>query len=320
MTYWSDISSYQPVVDNGYPWSVLAIRSNDGDYRDPHFSANYAWGLRALESGRLKVLIVYFVWRPNVVTTVDTHLAMLGATHPGVVSMIDVESWGGQISGDQSAGINQAHSMLAAHWGDPRRVLGYGNRGDLNALWPHRPNGLRLVVASYGPPIAYPGLIAQQVTDGVNGPVTSVAPFGRADVNRSDLSPDQLAAVLGVEPARSKVETVIQQFPVSGNGVLELGAIVGSASALYSTAWVSVRCNAPDGACDLWWGLSGGGGRGERHWGPPGRPAPGAADGTLGVNQRQGAQLKTTDGVDQVTVHHFFGSGSGVITLELAPR
>jgi hypothetical protein len=304
MTYWSDISSYQPVVDDSYPWSVLAVRSSDGDYRDPHFSANYAWGLRNLASGRLKVLLVYFVWRPNVVTTVNTHLAMLGATHPGVVSMIDVESWGGQISGDQSAGINQAHSMLAAHWGDPRRVIGYGNRGDLNALWPHRPNGLRLVVASYGPPIAYPGMIAQQVTDGVNGPVTSVAPFGRADVNRSDLTADQLAAALGVGAPASHGENMVTNYEINGTGDLPLDCPVGKASAVTAAAWLSASLgDGTHGTIQVWF-QSDTAGISEVDW---------TLNSANGHSNRCVAGLP--DGTTEVNVHYQL-NGPGVITLE----
>lgn len=247
---WSDVSSYQVPVDDSYPWSVLAIRSNDGDYRDPHFAANYAWGLRALRDGRLRILIVYFVWRPNVVTTVNTHLAMLGATHPGVVSMIDVESWGGQIGGDQSAGINQAYALLAAHWGDPRRVLGYGNRSDLDTLWPHRPPGARLVVASYGPPVSYPGMVAQQFTDGANGPVTSVAPFGRADVNRSEMSLDQLAAALGVAPKSLPGEAMmLPPFEMTGTGAKRFFTdTVGAPGQCVGREWLLLFVDGPDGA------------------------------------------------------------------------
>lgn len=80
--------------------------------------------------------------------------------------MIDVESWGGQISGDQSAGINAAYREVGGYVGSTAKVIGYGNVGDLNRLWPTKPDGIRLVVASYGSNPPYPGKVAHQYTDG----------------------------------------------------------------------------------------------------------------------------------------------------------
>lgn len=180
-TQWADVSSWQPVVDDSYPYQVLAIRSNDGTFIDPNFTRNYAWGLNALASGKLAVLIVYFVYRQNWQTTVNTHTAMLGSSHRGVVSMIDVESWGDEIVGDQSEAINSCVSACADFHRDPRRVIGYGNVGDLNALWPSKPPGLRLVVAGYGSNPDYPGKLAHQYADDHPTP-----PFGACDINSAD--------------------------------------------------------------------------------------------------------------------------------------
>ena len=62
--------------------------------------------------------------------------------------MIDVESWNGEITGNQSDGLNNAYRAIADWLGDRRRVITYGNRGDLNILWPYKPDDLRIVLAT----------------------------------------------------------------------------------------------------------------------------------------------------------------------------
>jgi len=126
-----------------------------------------------------------------------------------MVVMIDVETWGGQIRGDQSAGLNGAYSALVDWLGHPLRVIGYGNRGDLDELWPQKPDGLRLVMAAYGTNPSYPGKIAHQYTNGQGfggGLPEGADPFGVCDMNSADgLHPHAFASACGitiaVEPA-----------------------------------------------------------------------------------------------------------------------
>jgi hypothetical protein len=204
-TIYADVSEWQVPVDDRYPHRVLCIRSNDGDHRDGNWATNYPWCRRRCDDGHLDFFIVYFVWRRNWSRTVQTLKDMVGAPHPRMAVMIDVESWGGQIRGDQSDGINRTHQAIAAWLGDRRRVIGYGNVGDLNRLWPVKPVGIRLVIAAYGSNPAYPGKVAHQYTDGSgygNGTTLpdGAAPFGRCDMNSADgLDPVQFAAACGVE-------------------------------------------------------------------------------------------------------------------------
>lgn len=194
-TLFADVSEFQCPVDDRYPYKFLSIRSNDGTYRDHKFATNRQWAVNALAHGRLVGLIVYFVWRPNWSDCVTTHQAMCGGKPlPKQVTMIDVESWGGAITGNQSAGINAARQALIKWYGgDKRRVIGYGNVGDLQALWPQR-GDVQLVVASYGSNPSFPGKIAHQFADDYNTP-----PFGKCDINSADgFSPQQLAARLGI--------------------------------------------------------------------------------------------------------------------------
>src|SRR5262245_58616359 len=146
-TLYADVSEWQVAVNDSYPHPVLCIRSNDGTYRDKKWGTNYPWCKNATDSGKLVFFIVYFVWRPNWQDAVNTLKSQVGDPHPKMAVMLDVESWDGQISGNHSGGINAAYDQIAALLGNPQRVIGYGNKGDLDSLWPQKPPGVRLVVA-----------------------------------------------------------------------------------------------------------------------------------------------------------------------------
>lgn len=201
-TLFADVSEWQRQVDDSYPYRVLTIRSNDGTYRDKNWAQNYAWCKASADSGRLAFFIVYFVWRPDWQNAVATLKSQIGQPHPKMAVMLDVESWEGQIRGNQSAGINAAFEDIAQWLGDRRRVIGYGNSGDLNALWPTKPAGVRLVVAGYGNNPEYPGKIAHQYTDGQGyggGLPEGAPPFGNCDMNSADgLTATEFAAALGI--------------------------------------------------------------------------------------------------------------------------
>jgi hypothetical protein len=201
-TVYADVSEWQKPVDNSYPYRVICIRSNDGTHRDKKWSTNYEWCKRRCDEGALDFFIVYFVWRPNWQQAVATHKGMVGQPHPRMVVMIDVETWNGQIGGNQSEGINGAYRELADWLGTPRRVIGYGNRGDLDELWPQKPDGVRLVLAAYGTNPAYPGKIAHQYTNGQGfggGLPEGASPFGNCDMNSADgLSPTAFAQACGI--------------------------------------------------------------------------------------------------------------------------
>jgi hypothetical protein len=205
----ADVSSWQCVVNDEYPHPVLSIRSNDGTYRDPHFAANYAWATKALDSGKLKALIVYHVYRPNWVDTFNTIKSMIGTPHPRVAVMIDVESWNGQIAGDQSSNINSLYMRLVEWIGNPARVIAYGNKGDLDSLWPNKPKGIRLVVASYGRNVDYPGKLAHQFADNYDTP-----PFGPCDGNSADgYTIDQFCAAIGIgDEMSAEIEQMIREI------------------------------------------------------------------------------------------------------------
>lgn len=204
-TLFADVSEWQVKVNDRYTdagYRVLSIRSNDGSYLDRNFADNYDWCVRAVEDGRLDFFIVYYYWRPG--TGVVPHMGQVqarGGPHPRMVSMIDVES-GGNPGGNQSTSLNSDFNRLASWLGNPLRVIGYGNSGDLNKMWPTRPSGLRLIVAGYGSNPNYPGQIAHQYTDGQGyggGLPEGAPPFGNCDMNSANgLSSTAFAAACGL--------------------------------------------------------------------------------------------------------------------------
>lgn len=204
-TLFADVSEFQKVVDDSYPYKVLSIRVCDGTYQDHNFAQNYAWMRAALDSGQLTFGILYTYVRPSEwASNGQTMMAMIdanGGLHPRVALMEDVES-GGNPTGDQSGPINNLHDLLAQYAGDPARVIGYGNVSDLNGLWPNKPAAIRLIIAGYGSNPDYPGKVAHQYTDGTgfgDGLPEGASPFGNCDMNSADgLDPDAFAAACGI--------------------------------------------------------------------------------------------------------------------------
>lgn len=183
--FFADISEFQSCVDDSYPYEVLSIRVCDGTYRDHNFEQNFAWMHSALDSGRLAMGIVYTYVRPgDWPGNAQTALSMVngaGGMHPRMVWMLDVEN-GGNPPGDQSGPINSLHDALLPY----APVIGYGNVYDLDSMWPGKPPGMQLIVASYGSYPDYPGMVARQYTDGTGfgSPLPQgCAPFGNCDMN-----------------------------------------------------------------------------------------------------------------------------------------
>ena len=215
-TLFADVSYYQAKVDDSYPYRVISIRSNDGTFVDPNFAANLAWCKKACDSGKLAAFLVYFVYRPDV-DNVHAVAALVGDPHPQMGVEIDVESWGGQITGDQSSRLNATYDGLSSWLGDRRRVIAYGNAGDLNSLWPNKPAGLRIRLAAYGSNPDYPGKIAHQYTNGEGyggGLPEGATPFGNCDMNSADnLTATAFAAALGITAGAMPTTPVTPNTP-----------------------------------------------------------------------------------------------------------
>jgi len=196
-TLWSDVSEFQVGVSNAYPHAFFALRSHDGHHNDAQFMHNVTWANQRVKSGKLWGYIVYYFYRPGVDGAASLKSRIGPKPNPKMVAMIDVESAGGQVHGNQSEQINREYHELASWLGDKRRVIGYGNVSDLNALWPHKPPGIRLIVAAYGSNPGYPGKFAHQFTDHANTP-----PFGPSDLNSADgMSAHDLQRMFGMTSA-----------------------------------------------------------------------------------------------------------------------
>jgi hypothetical protein len=193
-TLWSDISEFQTYPSAAYPYQILTIRSNDGSYLDRKFVGNLAWCKAQVATGKLVGYIVYYFYRPRVDGAAILR-TRVGPPDPHMSVMVDMEGAGGQVTGNQSAQANQQVAELVA-WmgGDTRRVIGYGNVSDLNALWPQKPSpAFQLVIAAYGSNPSYPNRFAHQFSD--NAPT---APFGPSDLNSADgLALAQVQTLLG---------------------------------------------------------------------------------------------------------------------------
>jgi hypothetical protein len=177
-----DVSYFQPVVDDTYPHRWLIFRCCDGNFADPNCDTNARWAVNAVKAGRMDGWTAYVVWRPGLNANVLAHVKGLPA---GGYVMVDVESWGGQISGNHSTEINVL--VRALQQLRPGRVWVYGNRGDLASIYPNR-GTIPVVVASYGgsKPTDVANMIGWQYTDGthaVAGLRSSTPPFGACDHN-----------------------------------------------------------------------------------------------------------------------------------------
>lgn len=221
-----DVSEFQTAVTNAYPHRWLTFRACDGSYLDKRAGRNLAWCVRARAAGKLDGFTVYVVYEPG------RNDAILGILHQldvptDCVIMIDVESWGGKITGNRSPEINDLADRLAQRQGSKSRVWGYANRGDFANIWPHRPAWLGLVVASYGgskPDSPGPGpLVGWQYTDGqytVPGLPNASKPFGACDHNQlylteeddMPLSKDDLDAI------EARVRNQFEAFFVGDDG------------------------------------------------------------------------------------------------------
>lgn len=208
MTVYCDVSEFNPRVDDSYPYRFIAIRSNDGTYTDAHFRDNYAWCLSALDRGRIDGFIVYAVYRPDGGQWAAQLIRNVGTPPPALmVPMADVESWGGAIRGDQSAGIGAGMALWRRWTGSQARAVGYGNQGDLAALWPAR-GAQSVILADYDTTApVIPGEVARQYTSAGTAP-----PFGRGvdmNVELTDFY-TRIGLVQGT-PAGTEVEMTPEQ-------------------------------------------------------------------------------------------------------------
>lgn len=206
-TQWADVSQFNPLANDQYKLRGIAIRSNDGTYRDTHFANNVAWAKHACDTGKLDFFIVYLVYEINWRETLATFKSMVGKPHPKMAVMIDMESWGGRIASDQSPEANELRNEIAVWLGGYmsvaakalrkhyKRVVGYANANDFAKLWAKRSSDMLVVLANYTSNPAFPNKLAHQYSDKV-----ACAPFGACDMNSADgMTSMQVVQALGLD-------------------------------------------------------------------------------------------------------------------------
>lgn len=198
----TDVSQWQAAIYSqlyGRRWGAYRL-SLSTTLIDTHGKANATGCSKAPQ---LIFHMGYHVWYPGNLAAQIARFLAAGVFTANATAMLDVESWSGAVSGDHSAELNQAATMLADHLG-ASRVKRYGNAGDLASIWPHPPAWLGNGVARYDDDP--PTLVHDwwQYTDGsptyptpAGFPTTSV-PFGPCDHNAIRGTAAQVASIFGV--------------------------------------------------------------------------------------------------------------------------
>lgn len=226
-TFFNDISNYQAPVNNNYPYFWLSFRCSVGyTQTDTNLAANLAWAKANSGPGkRMAGFTFYHVYYPN---NADAQIAWIKSRigDPGRFSvfMMDIESWGGTISGNHSAEINYIFTAIVA-WlgGDWRRVWAYGNAGDLASIYAQPNAAVNIVIAGYS--ATEPGRkhLIWQYAGGGNNPAPAGFPltgmWGKIDYNVAHITSVQLAAACGL-PTNEEDEMVVMALNAAGTGWL----------------------------------------------------------------------------------------------------
>lgn len=187
-----DVSEHQPsAVNDTFNRQFLAFRaSSEYDRPDALAPANLAWCLKARAAGKIVNFCVYVIPGNVPNDAVTGRLDALGVPNDCVI-MLDVESWGGLITGDHSQQFNTlATTLRQRQGGRADLVWGYLNPNVDASLWPSRPAWLGFIQPAYGPSTAPDprGLnrIGWQYTNGSQNGTSypsSSSPFGAVDHN-----------------------------------------------------------------------------------------------------------------------------------------
>lgn len=208
---WADVSQYQGVpVDDHYPHSIISFRTNSGDKVDTLALQNAKAALKGLKANKASIVIPYYFFRPGQ-DNCDLHRKILDEAglwlHPHTVSMVDVESDQGSITGDQSWEVNDEINRLRGWYGNTRRVIGYWNPNADATIWLQRPYALELVIPQYNnrpgdlsgvrDEIARREAFAHQYTDKAQ----NIPPWSgqNVDMNWTPYTIAELAVLFGME-------------------------------------------------------------------------------------------------------------------------
>lgn len=197
-----DISKYQNPLDGTYPRPAIIFRVNDGTLIDTNAHKNLA----TCVASKMDWFAGYCVYRPGI-DAAGTLIKQVGKRPVRMLAMLDVETWGGEITGDHHAEINAQIAKLAK-WAGAKRTILYGNLYDLAALDPIAPKNVHYIIAGYSASLpSHPRMIGWQYTDGETKWAVplhyprSTKPFGACDHNVFPMSVRQFTDLVGITKA-----------------------------------------------------------------------------------------------------------------------
>jgi hypothetical protein len=213
------------LLDDSYPFGVVAIRIVTGSAEDPIGRRNLLAAERLVKQNRLLAVIGSLAYRPGEQASVCSMfrravLGALGHMPKWLAAMIDIESGPEPIDGDRSAELDELYLRLTSVVGcDARRVIGFASPSSFTRHWPSRPAGMAGVLASYSARSPqFSNLLVWQYTNGFSSVVglpSATAPFGACDhLVAPHLTAAQLAGQLGVrDPTTSDpLEDVVAMY------------------------------------------------------------------------------------------------------------
>jgi hypothetical protein len=207
-TYFADVSVYQPVVDDTYPYPVFGFRADSGNSTDGHAAAN--WRYSDSHPDHIRVAIPYVIFKPGQSGAIFTRLKNLFGAQcpPQIVPEIDMES-GSDFAGpgNHSSEANGFIATLAAWSGDQKQTQGYANSPDWSGNWPTPPAWMKKRLAYYSSNPTPPGYYSRQYYGALPysspaGYPRTCAPFGSyVDMNVTPRTITQIEADYGITAA-----------------------------------------------------------------------------------------------------------------------
>jgi hypothetical protein len=247
VTFFADISTYQPLVNSSYPYPVLGFRADTGTSTDSHAAGN--WAYADAHPDRLRVLLPYIVFKPGEAAGIQQRLKdLFGVDCPPRVALeIDMES-GVDFAGPGNHS-SEANDLIgwAAQWsGSQLSTEGYANDPDWAGCWPSRPAWMKRRIADYSSSPTPAGFYARQYYGALPYPSPagwprSCAPFGGyVDMNAIPRSITQIEADFGIGDA---------DMPLTGPDV---NAVVAGVKAMLQIGGVLTDNNTQTEQLEAW--------------------------------------------------------------------
>jgi|SRR5882757_774050 len=216
-TFFADISIFQPLVNDSYPYPVLGFRADSGNSTDSNATGN--WRYSDSHPDHIRVVIAYVVFKPGQSDAIFKRLKNLFGSHcpPQVVPEIDMESGPGFAGpGNHSSEANSFIATLAAWAGEQKQTQGYANQPDWAGSWPSHPSWMKRRLANYGSNPLKPGYYGVQYYGALPYPSPAgwprtCAPFGSyVDMNMIPRTITQIEADYGIGEDVSTVDDFSQ--------------------------------------------------------------------------------------------------------------